>query len=417
MFKNEADFEKTVSRLHIDDRPNAAHREGLRREMLAAFDETGQQSQKRTTPLGVLWRTIMKSPITKLAAAAVIIIAVLVGIHQFGGSAPAFADIVQPLLTAQTAVYKLTVQSAGEQPETFDWTCKMESGTREARPDGVIRILHHHQVIMLWPAGKKALILKRTNIPEDKQSQTDWFHEIRERIRQAQETEEESVKFLGKQDIDGVMAFVYRIGKDSEMTDMTVWADAQTLLPIRIEHSMGSTGTVMNIEGTITYSDILVDVELDESLFVVPEGYDAHTIEIDSSKASEDDLVQTLHLWADNTDGEFPSELNIKAAVELFQLIREKMGLRGLKFEEDQTPEFAEPQFSEFFPIRQRIIRGLGFVSKLPPESDWHYAGKDVTFGDSGTGLFWYRSEGSPTYRVIYGDLSVKDVAQEDLPK
>jgi len=109
---------------------------------------------------------------------------------------------------------------------------------------------------MLWPAGKKALILKRTNIPEDKQSQTDWFHEIRERIRQAQETEEESVKFLGKQDIDGVMAFVYRIGKDSEMTDMTVWADAKTLLPIRIEHSMGSTGTVMNIEGTITYSDI-----------------------------------------------------------------------------------------------------------------------------------------------------------------
>ena len=33
-----------------------------------------------------IWRTIMKSPITKLAAAAVIIIAVLIGVHYLGGS-------------------------------------------------------------------------------------------------------------------------------------------------------------------------------------------------------------------------------------------------------------------------------------------------------------------------------------------
>ncbi|MHC4461616.1 MAG: TlpA family protein disulfide reductase [Planctomycetota bacterium] len=37
------------------------------------------------------WRTIMKSPITKLAAAAVIIIAVLIGIHQFTGSVESVA--------------------------------------------------------------------------------------------------------------------------------------------------------------------------------------------------------------------------------------------------------------------------------------------------------------------------------------
>ena len=363
--------------------------------------------------------TVMKNPITKLAAAAVIIIAVLIGIHQFGSSVPAFAEVVQPLLTARTAVYKLTVQSAGEPTETSDWMYKMESGTREVRPGGVIRILHNDQVIMLWPAGKKGLILKRTNIQEDEQSQTNWFHEIRERIRQALETKEESVKFLGKQEIDGVIAFVYRIGENSEMTDMTVWADTETLLPIQIQQSMGSAGTVMNIEGTITYRDIIVNVELDESLFVVPEGYDTQTIEIDSSMATEEDLIQTLHLWADNTDGEFPSELNMKAAGELFQLIREKMGLKGLKFEEGQTPEFAEPQFSEFFPIRQRIIRGLGFISRIrrSSDSDWHYVGEDKKLGEAEKRICWYRPEGSETYRVIYGDLSVKNVSLEDLSK
>ncbi len=74
MFKNEADFENTVSRLKIDDKPTAAHRESLRREMLFAFDETTPQSERRTTPLGVFRRTIMRSPITKLAAAAVMVI-------------------------------------------------------------------------------------------------------------------------------------------------------------------------------------------------------------------------------------------------------------------------------------------------------------------------------------------------------
>ncbi len=83
MFKNETDFNKIVGRLNIDDKPNPAHRESLRRQMLSAFNKTGEQSLSQSGPL---WRTIMKSPITKLAAAAGIIIAVLIGIHQFGGS-------------------------------------------------------------------------------------------------------------------------------------------------------------------------------------------------------------------------------------------------------------------------------------------------------------------------------------------
>jgi hypothetical protein len=56
------------------------------------------------------------------------------------------------------------------------------------------------------------------------------------------------------------------------------------------------------------------------------------------------------------------------------------------------------------------------FVMKLPAESNWRYAGENVKYGDVQTPIFRYRPEGSQTYRVIYGDLSVKDVAPEDLP-
>ncbi|MHC4659140.1 MAG: hypothetical protein ACYS83_08185 [Planctomycetota bacterium] len=64
-----------------------------------------------------------------------------------------------------------------------------------------------------------------------------------------------------------------------------------------------------------------------------------------------------------------------------------------------------------------KISRGLTFVQELPSDSDWHYAGKDAKFGDTDTAIFWYRPEGSQTYRVIYADLSITDVVPENLPK
>ncbi len=48
---------------------------------------------------------------------------------------------------------------------------------------------------------------------------------------------------------------------------------------------------------------------------------------------------------------------------------------------------------------------------------DQQYAGNGVKLGEADKAIFWYRPEGAETYRVIYGDLSVKDVAAENLPK
>jgi len=80
MFKNEADFEKLVSRLNIDNKPNPAHRKNLRRQMLSAFNEAGEQPIIQSRPL---WRTIMKSPVPKFAAAAAVIIVIVIGLYHF----------------------------------------------------------------------------------------------------------------------------------------------------------------------------------------------------------------------------------------------------------------------------------------------------------------------------------------------
>jgi len=408
MFKDESEFKGIVARLNIDTGPNPAHRENLRRKMRSVFNEAEQQSPARTIDFQTLRRTIMKSPVTKIAAAAVIIIAVLIGIHQFGASTPAFADIVRPLLTARTATYKMTVNMKDIPAQTIEGMFMEPSRMRQVMPGGGIQIIDmpQGQMITLMPTEKKAIIIEMENMPEDTQRQMNMFHAIRILI---QETEDESVAFIGEQKIDGVNAIGYQIGERNVY--MTIWADAKTLMPVRIEQSMGE---MMGMEATVIMSDFIFDVELDESLFEVPEEYDVHTMQMDVSLPGEEDFIQTLRLWSEATDGKFPSELNMKAAMEFMKAFKEKT---GLKFEKDKAPDLSDPQFQKFMDIFAKINRGILFAHTLPEDADWHYTGKDVKFGDPETAIFWYRPKGSQTYRVIYSDLSVKDVAPENLPE
>jgi hypothetical protein len=53
----------------------------------------------------------------------------------------------------------------------------------------------------------------------------------------------------------------------------------------------------------------------------------------------------------------------------------------------------------------------------MPPDYDATYTGKGVQLGQSNRPIFRYRPEGSKTYRVIYGDLTVKDVDPGRIPK
>jgi len=59
----------------------------------------------------------------------------------------------------------------------------------------------------------------------------------------------------------------------------------------------------------------------------------------------------------------------------------------------------------------------LLFIRFFKGEGKWHYAGKGIKLGDADKAIFWYQPKGSQTYRVIYGDLHVEDVAQENLPE
>lgn len=395
--------------------------EMIEERLVKQFDKHSPQPLLRgPAALRRLWTGLRATKqTTKIAVAVLIIIGIggIIAVFTRGtGSGVTFADIVRPLLTARTATFKATYKVKGFPAQTFEGMFMEPARMRHTTAEGVIIIsgLQQGKIITLTlvPAEKKAMVMEMGNIPEmenipenEDQSQFNIFLVFRRFIQQAQETEDESVEFLGEQEINGLSAIGYQVQKPG--VDITVWADAETLLPIRLEMSMGPVANIM--------SDIVFDVELDEALFTleIPEEYTVRTfpLQVDASEPTEKDLFEMFRVWTDQMDGSFPSVLDKNAT--MFNAMIEFVKYQKKKMREKGQEEPSEQDIKTIM----KISRGGMFVQQLPPESDWHYAGKGVKLGDADTPVFWYQPKDSDTYCVIYGDLSVKDVAPEDLPK
>ena len=101
MNSDERQFEDFVSEIKFDDSPDYSHRDRLEQDLLAALTK---QSRQKEQPLQI-WRTIMKSQITKFAAAAAIIVAAVLSITILDKSAtPAYAVTDLPELFEQAKV-------------------------------------------------------------------------------------------------------------------------------------------------------------------------------------------------------------------------------------------------------------------------------------------------------------------------
>jgi hypothetical protein len=88
-------IEKLIKNLDLDIDTNAKTNQRILKELIEAHEKS-----KRTKSAGTqsnIWRNIMKSPITKLAAAAVIVIAVFIGLDQLGtnDSSVVWADVAE----------------------------------------------------------------------------------------------------------------------------------------------------------------------------------------------------------------------------------------------------------------------------------------------------------------------------------
>ncbi len=360
-----------------------------------------------------IWRYTMRSRIAKIAVAAVVVLAVAVGIHMLGNSRPAFADVVRPILTARTATFKVVLHVPDKPMQTWEGRfmdpglIRYEMGAGDNPERRAIQIIDFIQgkALVLVPAQKMAMVVECRNQPEELDPRNiNMFREFRDRIRQAQENPSAPVEYLGRSQVVSREVVGYRLVESG--VRMTIWADAGSLLPVQIEYATDK--EPVGQAGEMVMTDIQFDVALDPAEFslTAPPGYNEQTVQVDASRPTEADLVEMLRFWT-QTAGKFPSAMNESAMKEL----PESFGESG------KPKDLSDPAVKGFLRNFLKVLRGLQFVQSLPPEADRHYAGPDATVGDATKPVFWYRPSGAANYRVIYADLSVLDVAPADLPK
>ena len=117
----------------------------------------------------------------------------------------------------------------------------------------------------------------------------------------------------------------------------------------------------------------------------------------------EQDLIDTLRYYSELSGGAFPNVLDIQS---ISPMVAVKQLPPGEGYERPSAKYLREVSQTLL-----RLQRGLEFGASLPAEAEVRYAGRGVSFGAADKPIFCYRPKGGTRYRVIYADLSVRDVA------
>ena len=254
----------SMSELSADEQVCESAKQAL---LSALVDEQKKQPTPRPNiRLEFIWRIIMKSRIIKLAAAAVIVITLFVGIHYFGGSIEnvAFADVMRNIQNARTLTYQSVITPENQEPQVSKTMVLEPHLMRVELPDGKIWILDHNQ--------GKTLLLDSTNKQTVMSSTPQNTLDLYDTFRNFRNIPDFSVSNIGQRTIDGMRVVGFQLTRENDENGIIVWANPQTSLPIRIEQ------TVKDENGQVIKSvttNIIFDAELDQSLFRLdaPKGY------------------------------------------------------------------------------------------------------------------------------------------------
>jgi hypothetical protein len=335
---------------------------------------------------------IMKSPFIKIAAAAVIIIAALIVVNPFE-STVTFAKVVEPILKARTMVFDFFIGDEATSPVMHETFVGQRIRRTMSNVPGMTMIIDTDgaQMLILTDEDKSATYVDIQGTLGDRTKS--YVGAIRKIVTELKDNHKE----LGEQELDGKRTVVFEVGGPNER--VKVWADPETALPVRIELGTGQLFVIMKnfqFDPPIDQSQVSMDV---------PAGYTLKETGVSMGEASEADFIESLRIWAKVIgNGTFPDEIGTENAMKNVPVLGQKLGTMNLSEEEASR-------------MGMNFGKGMLFHQLYETGGRWHYAGRGVKLGDASKAVYWYQPKGSSTWRVIYGDLSAKDVAEKDLPK
>jgi len=408
--------------------------------VLNAVDEVEKHKSGVTAPN--VRRTIMKSPITKLATAAIVAIACLIGLSLWRGteSGIALADVLARIEQVKAFRYQWSTKVTGEDPNKKPYSSEIratklisrEYGSRSKNerldPNGGWSTFEEWYT---FPEKKTMIHILHKQKKYTRIELDDVFMEhiwqVTDPLTYLKKIMACKYESMGRATIDGIevegfqttdpnVSILEYSGENKVEIDVKMWVDVKTRLPVRFDETVthfDQMGDTIIKHVHVVMHDFQWDVPLDAAEFkpVIPDDYTGLVIKY-PAHITEETAIQGLKLLVELL-GKYPEDttsvnevLRLAEKSETPAAMRLKEEIKGLTKDEisNKLVDFLMP------------IRGLGrFCDILEfDKKDPAYYGKTVTPKDTDKVLLRWKVSDSE-YRVIYGDLRVETVTKEKL--
>jgi len=383
--------------------------------------EPSERPQARTTSI---WRIVMESTLAKLAVAAGIVLAILVGLNIMGDrhmGGVAWAQVLENIQQVQSCIHRVQMTiSREDQPDTKVEFRMFRSSDFGVRRDAYVQGELATQLYVPWDTEKCVEV-----VPSQKRYVKAIFGEaqlaeIREKndprelakLVMSFEHTELGVRTINGKQCEGIEVNDPRFGRMLfEEGIGRIWANVETDLPVLMEFVGTAAG------GSIHTRIVLDEFDWQASLTAadfepnIPADYTVMA-EVDLSPGVES-AVNGLRIFAGITDGKYPSSLDLMTSMKevqyAFIIARRK---RGVAMEQEPTKE----EMGSLLAIQGVCM----YYGKLMNEDqDVAYYGDRVSAKFPHAVLWRWKdstdASGVETYRVILGDLTVRDVTAAEL--
>jgi outer membrane lipoprotein-sorting protein len=265
----------------------------------------------------------MRSKMIKFAAVVVIMIALLIGLNQFGGwvggDSVAFGEVLEYL---QTSSYTFDLTLTEKQPvEDFTMQAMVwESGRMrvDCSAGGAGKI----SSITDFNAGKSILlfhqnrtgVMKKESVLNKNTGAGGMVSFSTKPIENLWNVRDGTEEQLGEKEINGRHVTGFRVFQEDQYFeyDITIWADSESGVPNLVE-TIAKPLNESHLSIRWTMENFNLDVELDEELFSLdlPEGYtlgyqeDLEKFEVETEPSDESKkIVQMLEGWSEGRKDE-----------------------------------------------------------------------------------------------------------------
>ena len=382
---------------------------------LQAADEHTKQKQAAGKPY--IWRIIMKNHLTKLtAAAAVIVIAALIITFQFSTSGVAWGALAEKIGGVQSVVFHLSANvkmqnmPQGQMPKTesiayysSEYGSRVEQYINDKLSFTMYLNPKENIYVTVLPEQKK--VMRVTNKSQEELKQVSDKDDPRVMVRQMMSQE---YKHLGRDningiDVEGIECTGPRVmGGMFEDATARLWVERGTDYPVRMEIEGTVSGGQM--EMTMIMDDFQWNVDLDPALFVPDIPADYTSSEMNIPQVSEAATINALRKFAEITGGRYPSSLVYLTLIkEVSEVLVKKYGIELMTKTDDYQKD-----------LQNLLPAGMFYTQMASADKEAVYYGDKVTADNPELVLLrWKVSDG--VYRVIFGNLTATDVNAEEL--